>query len=371
MTPRRLVLSLCVLLAAALGLAACGSGSSGSGSSPQDVLRATFGPNRPVKSGRLDLGLSLDAKGLQGVTGPVALRLTGPFASGKDARLPTFDLTLGVLAGAQRYDAGAVSTGDKGFVRFQGQAYALSPALFQQFKDGFAKASAQSGAKGSTTFKALGIDPLRWLKDPQGRGDEDVAGTPTRHVAAQVDVGKFLDDVNVLLGKADSIGVAGSTAAKVPSRLTAQQIATIKGAVRSASFDVWSGKDDKTLRRMVIKVAFDVPPAARASAKGLQSGTLTLNLAIAGLNQPQTVRAPASSRPLSELTSALSALTGGATGGTTAPSTTTPGTTTPPAATTPPASGSGAPSSSKYLDCLSAAGDDIAKVQRCASLLGQ
>jgi hypothetical protein len=153
------------------------------------------------------------------------------------------------------------------------------------------------------------------------------------------------------------------TKQKVPTGLTAAQRTAITESVKSASFDVWSGKADGTLRRLRVAVSFAVPQAARAGIGGLQSGTLAIDLAIGALNQRQTVTGPKSSRPLSELTGALQQATG--TGTTTTPTTTAPTTTTP-------SSGGGTSAAqSKYLDCLQTAGQDLAKVQRCAALLGQ
>ena len=81
----------------------------------------------------------------------------------------------------------------------------------------------------------------------------------------------------------------------------------------------------------------------------MPQGTLRFDLAIAELNRPQDIGAPANPRPLSELTTALGQVLGSAQG------------------STQPQTGG----SSKYQQCLAAAGTDIAKAQRCAGLLGR
>ncbi|MCW2957951.1 MAG: hypothetical protein JWP18_754 [Solirubrobacterales bacterium] len=147
--------------------------------------------------------------------------------------------------------------------------------------------------------------------------------------------------------------------------------------MKRATFDVWAGKDDGTLRKLDIKVSFDVPQASRAAAGGLQSGTLQLTLTIADLNKKQTITGPKSSRPLADLQSQIQGLVGAATGGQgTTPDASGGTTTTPPASgttTTPPASGTqttpSAETQSAYVECLQAAGTDIAKVNACAKLL--
>ncbi len=120
---------------------------------------------------------------------------------------------------------------------------------------------------------------------------------------------------------------------------------------------MWTGKDDKTLRKLTLDVDVAVPAEARKRAGGLSTGTLAVSLLIADLNADQTITAPAGAKPLSDLTQALGATSGGGAGTSTTPSATTP--TAPTAGATP-----------EYLDCVQKAGQDLSKVQKCAELLG-
>jgi hypothetical protein len=352
----RAVLTLLAAALLALAVAACGgSGSSGGSGDATSILAQTFGPNKPIKSGRLDVDLALDVKGVAALDGPVSLKLTGPFQSQGAGKLPQFDVTADIKLGSERIAAGLVSTGDKGYLTFQGQAYALSGELFKSFRDGFLQSQKQAGSKsGGQSLAALGIDPGRWLKDPKTVGEEQVGGVDTIHVTAGIDVENLLTDVSTLLGKAGSLGQGA-----VPTKLTPTQRQQIASAVKDATVDVYTGKDDKTLRRLTLDVAIDVPSDLRSKVGGLSTGTVKLDLTIADLNKPQTVTAPTNARPMSELTTALRALLGGTDAG---------------AASSGGGSGSGsaAPSaSSRYLDCLQQAGNDVAKVQKCAALLNQ
>jgi len=172
-----------------------------------------------------------------------------------------------------------------------------------------------------------------------------------------VDVGKFLDDVSALLGKAGQL----QGAARLPSSLSDQQRKDIESSIKDANVEVWTGKSDKTLRRVLLKVDIDVPSDVRGRAGGLSTGTLSFDLAINDLNQPQTITAPTNARPLSELGGVLSGgLSGAAGSGGSTPS-------TPSTPSTSPPSGS----SSKYLTCVKAAGTDVQKIQQCAALAGQ
>jgi hypothetical protein len=341
---------LALLVASVAGLSACG------GSDDTDanaLLKATFGPDQNIRSGNLSLALALDAKGLKSVSGPVALKLTGPFQTVGKGKLPKLDLSLTLSGSGANFTAGAVTTGDRGWLRLQGTSYLVDDATFQQFKQGYEQAAAKSGGSSSgPSFRSLGVDPLRWLKDPKVAGTETVGGAETEHITAGVDVGAFLDDVSTLLGKAGRLGQA---TAGVPSKLTDQQRRDIEASVKSATLDVWTGKDDKALRRIRLAIGIDVPEAVRPRAGGLTTGTLGFDLTISDLNRPQRIAEPKNARPLSELKQLIA---GGATGAT-APQT----------STTPSAAPSGG--SSKYLDCIAAAGSDVAKIQQCATLAGQ
>ena len=352
-----------VVLAAlsALGsLAACGGGED-----PNEVIKETFSGDKRVASGKLDVSLRLKTEGARNLGGPIQVKLTGPFQSQGDKRLPKFDFDLSLAASGQTFRAGAVSTGSSGFLKFQGQAYSVPEPVFAQFRQGYERSQAKrEGSKENPTFASLGVNPETWLRDPKDEGEEDVGGTETIHVSAGVDVPKLLDDVNRILSRAR--GQLGNQGRQLPTQLTAQQRKAVQDAVEDVSFDVYSGKEDKTLRRMTVNLKFKVPEAQRQSAQGLSGGELTFDLAIDDLNESQTVNPPASPRPFDELTQALRGALGGlagggagagggggASGGTT---------------TAPPAAG-GDENAQRYLQCLQEAGGDVAKAQKCADLL--
>ena len=344
-----------MLALAAAFVAACGGGGGDGGSgadagSADKILTDTFGGGHPVKSGNLALDFDLTAKGVQALEKPVKLRLTGPFQSVGKGKLPKFALQLSLDSSGQTFTAGATSTGDKGYLEVQGTSYELPDDVFAQFKQGFQQDQSSANKKDTTTLSALGIHPRAWLKDAHSEGDEDVEGTATHHVSADIDVAKFLDDVDSLLGKAGALG-AGATAG-VPTGISAETKAVIENAVTKATFDVWSGADDGTLRRLAIDIAFNVPEADRAKAGGLQSGALKIDVTIADLNKPQDIPAPDNVKPFSELAAKLKSLAGTGTSG----------------------SGSSSGSTSgvgDYASCVQAAGTDVAKIQACGKYLGK
>lgn len=362
----RFVALLALLMVVLTGLTACGGGDNGAaaGADVNELLKETFGPDQNVESGNLAVVLGLDAKGLRGIQDPVSIKLSGPFATSGKGKLPKLDLALTLSGAGANFSAGVVTTGEKGWLELQGTAYAVDDATFAQFKKGYEDSAAKSkDDNGNPSFQSLGIDPLRWLKDPAVAGSATVGGAETYRITAGVDVSAFLEDVSTLLGKAGQLGQA---TAGVPASLTEQQRKDIEASVKDAALEVWTGKDDKALRRIKLTVALDVPEAVRPRAGGLQTGKLTFDLTISDLNEPQEIAEPKNARPLADLQQLIGGGATGATGGQPRGGQPRGGQAPAPSSGTPTAS-----ESSAYIDCITAAGNDVAAIQKCATLAGQ
>ena len=355
-----------LLLAAAALMAGCSTGGSGSDDSVDGILKQTFETGKSISSGRVSLDLGADLKGVKDIEGPVGLKLSGPFQSDGARKLPKFDLSLTVRASGSSFTAGATSTGTQGFVKFGGTTYSIPSNIFTLFKQGYEQAQSAAGSKdkSATTFESLGIHPRKWLKDARKAGTAEVGGAQTDHITASIDVGKFVDDLNEIVKKADSLGVTSGT--QVEGGITGIEKLELVRSVKSSVVDVYSGKSDRILRRLKVRMDIDVPVEARSQVGGLSTGTVTFDLLLADVNEDQAISAPSGeARPLSELLNrfGLSGLTAGgsddesSSGGSSSGSGS--------ATTTPAAQGA----SKEYLDCLQKAGQDLAKVQKCADLL--
>ena len=266
-----------------MGVSACGEDKT-SGKNVNALLADTFGGGKAVKSGRLNIGLAVDLKGLPNVNGPITAQLTGPFKTKKN-EIPEFDLKLTISASGQSFSAGATSVGGKGFLAFQGTQYAVPDNVFAAFQQGFKSAKKQSSAsnkKSNPSLKSLGIDPSHWLINAKKAGEEKIGGADTVHITAGVDVRKLLGDVNLILARASKLGI--SQTQRIPTSITPAQIDKLANAVRAAKFDVFTGKKDEILRRLVLDLGVDVPAASQASAGGLKSAQIKLTLQIDDLN---------------------------------------------------------------------------------------
>jgi hypothetical protein len=343
-------LSLLALTTLAAVLAACGSGTS---SNVTDTLDKAF--STPIKSAKINLDVTLNLDGIKQLNGPVKLSVQGPYESGGSQTIPKVDWDIAASAAGQNFSAGFISTGDNAWVAFQGQDYEVGKAAITKVNSQIKQAAGNK--KGLSQF---GIDARKWLKDSNDEGSEKVAGVDTNHVSAALDVAAFLDDVNQLVQKAGGSVAAGSTT----PQLTAADKKKIAEVVKNPRFDVYVGKADNVIRRLSADLSFNVPSAQRAQLGGLKSGTLSFSIEFSDVGKPQTITAPTSAKPLSELTSQLGGL-GSVLGGGSSPGSSGSGSSG--------NSGSSGPTAAaltKYSQCLQKADPSKpAELQKCADLL--
>ncbi len=349
----RAIVALLALAVVALTLAACGgSGSSSGGSSANagTLLRETFTGTHQIRSGKANIQLRVDVTGGTSIRGPIQATISGPFQSVGSGQLPKFDLALDASAQGQGLKAGLTSTSDQLFVNFGGTSYEVPAQVLDQLKQSFRR-SQQQGSSQHSSLSALGIDPLAWLQDPTVVGTESVDGVKTDHISAKVDVSALLNDVDKLLARVSAGGIPGVPGGRVPSSIPASDRTQIEQAVKSATIDVWSGQSDHTLRKLTLALTI-VPPRGAT-----RSVDVNLSIELSDLNQPQTIQAPANSRPLNELLGQFQGLLGGALGGSALGG----------------SSGSSGGASSSQLDayskCVQRAGSNVAAAQQCAALL--
>jgi hypothetical protein len=338
------------LLAAVLAFSACGGGDTASSSTDVNaLLKDTFSGDKQIKSGKLALSLRIETTGGSGSQSPITVSLSGPFESQGAKKLPKLALQARLEGAGQNIQAGITSTGDKGFVSFQGTSYAVSDAVFAEFKKGFEQAQAQAGQQEGQSLATLGIDPRRWLKNPKNAGEVKVGDDDAIRITGDVDVPKLLDDVNTALQKARSLGVQGSSS--LPEKLTDEQKKQATDAIEHLAVEIDTGKDDRILRRIVIDLGVKATAGGGAAS---QAGTLKLDLQFTDVNQGQDISEPEKPKPFDQLLGQLGSL--GLAGGSASGS-----------------SGSGSGTSAenlqKYSECINAAGEDATKARACADIL--
>jgi hypothetical protein len=356
---RALIAAVAVLIGA-LVLSACGGGgkkssssSGGSGNDATSLIDQTFSGSHAVKSGKANVEIDVNLKG-SGSPGPISIKLGGPFASQGSKQLPKFNFGLTASVQGQSFNAGLVTDGNSAAVNFQGTNYSIPANVFSQFKQGFDQAEAQAPKKGGggPSLKDLGIDPLKLVSNPKIVGEETVGGADTTHISSQIDVDQLLNTIDTLLSKAGSLGVP-TAGAGVPTHLTDSEKQQVKDAVKSATLDIWTGKDDHTFRKLQLRTSIAPPKGGSAD--------VSLSIQLSDLNQPQTITVPKGGKSINDLLSQFGGL-GGALGGLGGSSGGSGGSGS---------TGGGASTQKlqKYESCIQKAGSDLTKAQKCASLL--
>jgi hypothetical protein len=339
-----------LLLLGALGLSSCGGGS-GDGESVENLLDRAF--STPIHSADLKLQAKIELDGL--LSDPLQIQAEGPFRTNK-GKLPSANIDLEVGTGTgQTISTGVLTTGDRVFVKFQ-------DVYFEQPRAQVAKTNrtiaAHSGKHGQS-LRELGLNPRSWIAEAEIKGDANVAGTDTRHVSGTLDVTSLMRNINSFVSRsASALGGGG----KSTPTLSAADIAELAQTVKDPSFDVYVGKQDGTIRRVSGRIDFDVPAVDRPGLGGLTGGTITFSLELRNVNGHQKIEAPASSRPLSQLTRSLGGALGALGAGAATPSAPNDG-----------SSGSDSGDSEqfqRYAQCLDKAKPgDTEQLQRCADLL--
>jgi hypothetical protein len=346
-----------LVLGSALAVAGCG-GTSAAGSSAHAriLLKQTFSGSHPVDSGRLQVSFSLTPTGSAVLTEPVTLSFGGPFQSRGRNRTPESDYHIAIGFQGHTGQLGILSTGTHGFVTLSGSAYALPAANFKQLEDGVSGVAGGSGS--SSTLSSLGIDPQRWLSDPEIVGTAQMGGIETDHIRGQLALRPLLADLSKLLGRVSS--VSSSTASLAP--LSAARQATIATEARGASFNLWTGRSDHSIAKLSVTATLPVSGTTRTELGGLTGAKISFSLAYSDIGRPQTVTAPHSAKPYAQFTTRLRSIVVGIEQLVAGASST---------ASSPTGSGDQADGSgdSAYSTCVSVAGSSITKIQSCAALL--
>ena len=347
--------------------AGCGGGSSPGGSTArstaaQQLLEQTFNGHHTIRSGVLALDLSVTPTGSTTITRPLGLSFGGPFTTAGAGKVPDSDFTIAVFAQGHRGVLQLISAGGSGYITVSGQSYRMPASSFKSLGSGFGSLASAGGSSKSSALAKLGIRPLDWLTDPRIVGSATIGGQRTTLIRARVDATRLLHGLSTILGKASSGAVTGSAATSLPRSISAATQRRIAQAIGSPTLSVWTGASDRILRRLTLTATIPVTGASRTQLGGMRAATVTLEIRYSDLNRPQTIVAPTRLAPYSafrtKVDSVLAEIEGGL------------GTSTLNGGGTTTGSSGASAVDQKYTHCITAAGGDISKMQKCARLLG-
>lgn len=295
MNRKRIFATFACMLALAAGLAACG-GSSG----PQAVVdEATL---EGAESGNLDLSVGVDVKGGKG--GHVEVKVSGPFESEAEAELPKLDLTAsakGTVEGkAVDFEGGlALLGGLQAYVAYEGVEYKVDPTTF-----GFVKGMMQESESGEPNEltacqqAVVGLNLRDFVENPTEEGTVDVGGTETTKVSGELDTTAAIDGLIELTEDPACSEQLDAAPGVLPSTAQLEEAKSeVQGAVKKAHVELYVG-DDHIVRRLTAQATIEPPASADGGAK---SADVDVDMTLTGVNEPQTITAPAKARPITDL----------------------------------------------------------------------
>jgi hypothetical protein len=263
------VLALLVLLAAGCG---------GGGGDARKVLAQTASRLGDIRSGDLTMRLVVSPR--KGTKGRIGFELRGPFGLERGG-LPVAKVAYTQIAGASEATATFISTGVKAYAEVNGKTYELASDATNVLRQ----------AGGGGTIAELRIDD--WLDHPQVTDGGNVGGAETQHLEADLDVVAAANDLLSLVRQ------LGRNAPTIKGKSADQ----LRDAVRSSSIDVWSGKDDHLLRRLLLKadLGFDVPDSLQRALGDVVGAKIDFELAVSDPNKAVSVPPPVNPLPSSAL----------------------------------------------------------------------
>jgi hypothetical protein len=231
-----------------------------------------------------DLTLRLIVAPRQGTKGRIGFELRGPFAL-RPGELPVAKIAYTQIAGAHKGSATFISTGTKAYAEVNGKAYELPASSTNALRQ------AAGGSGSSNAFAELRID--KWVKDPSVADGGQVGGVPTMRVSGDLDV---VAAANGLLDLVRQLGRAAPT-------IEGDQAKQLENAVKSSSFELWSGQDDHLLRRLLLKadLGLEVPQSLRRVLGSVVGARIDFELAVSNPNKPVSVAPPTNALPSSQL----------------------------------------------------------------------
>ena len=266
-----------------VALLAVVAGCGGGGGHANHVLSETADNLGKIRSG--DLTLRLVVSPPEGTKGRIGFELRGPFAL-RPGALPVAKIAYTQIAGAREATATFISTGTKAYAEVNGKAYELPPESTDIVRQAAGGIGDSNGGLGSFEIGS-------WFDDPQVSEGENLGDASTEHVVADLDV---VAAANGLLGLVRDLGRDAPT-------IEGDEADRLKDAVESSSIEVWSGKEDHLLRRLLLSadLGLDVPESLRRALGEVVGAKVEFELAVANPNQPVSVPPPPNPLPSSEL----------------------------------------------------------------------
>jgi hypothetical protein len=253
----------------------------GGADSPEEIVAETASNLGEIRSGTLDVSLMVTPRDQRAF----GFRLRGPFSLGEPGSLPTASITYTQLAEGRRGSVRLISTGRKAYAEVAGETYELPRGQTDELRSATRALAAGAG------LRSLPLDD--WIVAAELSDGGSVGGAETDRVRGRLDVTAA---VRGLLELARSLG------SELPA-LDGASAEQLRRAARATAFELYTGREDRLLRRLDLEADFGlaVPAELRAALGELVGAEIAFRLMVANPNEPVRVAEPAHARPASEL----------------------------------------------------------------------
>jgi hypothetical protein len=263
------------------------------------LIRQTFGPNEKAKSGNISAVVDLTVKGAPRYREPVQVSLVGPFSNEAGQPETKLDVSLSLRGGILGGDL--YLKGDKAYIGLGSTAYEVPASIAGPLR----KPLASDGNALDAIMGVFNINPDRWAKNPRIVGNERVAGIDTIHGTADINTKNLFLDLATLAKRLTALRITEITG--LPREVNAQTRAALDRSVKTATGDVYTGADDKVLRRAKLNVLLE-PSAKDRRLLKFSSIKVAANLDITDVGSPQKVNVPSNRGSWDALQLSLDAL---------------------------------------------------------------
>jgi hypothetical protein len=293
-------------------LVGCGGGDSSSGDKPaadkggkansaevKKLIRQTFGPNDKAKSGNISAVVDITVKGAPRYKEPIQVSVVGPFTDAGGQPEAMLDVSLGLRGGILGGDMYLKDS--KAYIGLGSTAYEVPASIAGPLRAPLSKT-------GNTLDAIMGvfhINPDRWAKNPRIVGNERVAGIDTIHGTAQINTENLFLDLSALAKRLTALRITDITG--LPRAVDAADRAALRRSVKTATGDVYTGADDKVLRKAQLKLLLK-PSAKDRKRLKFSSIKVAANLDITDVGAPQKVNVPKTRGSYAALQLSLDAL---------------------------------------------------------------
>ena len=260
-------------LATSVVLAGCG-GSDHPRVNPEAMLDSAA--QHPIRSADTDIEARLRVDGAPRLSGPISLRLEGPYRSGGETKIPSFDWHVSASALGFPVSGRLVSTGDNVYLTVYGKKYEVGAAAVADANATLAEAG------------GLRLDVRSWLGPARVVGEYSAGGVDCERIAAPLRGGAVARDLTPL---AEGLGAS-------PPSVSGRAVACV-------------AFDDRVLHELELRARFGLAPADGARLAGATAIHLVADVVLSDVGGSREISAPGGSfRPIQDLFLTLNDLAG-------------------------------------------------------------